>query len=472
MFQMNSRAAVVFSFATLICLPFSSDAQTYRGQRAGRTVSPQGNLSTCNYSGSTISAEQGLLAGEHQLFSDIDGGKCVLNGARFIYLDEEGAQAYELDMEVAPLPVLDLEGMDLSQSSWVAVDLGGWVPVFRDAWADLADFSALFSSWDLKNRVPVDATGFGLTNARIHGSDLENWYVQGGDFSGSDFTSVAISGWKSDSYSYKTLVEDPEGFTQWKGEDDPDALAWFMTHLSEEGLREADEDNQRFHAVRTKFYNCEFSNDCVFSGADFQGCSMILTKVGVAAKSTQASSKKSFGGFGGSSAQSSSPKLQGEQFNGCNFKDGFFMQSKFLNVDFSGSDFEKARMDECEFDGCKLTGANFQETTIRNCEFAESCVLHGASFEGATLEGVNFNGLDLSNCDFTGMVSKRLKGREPLLPEDYTIGGRDTTWITVNKQVVVEGETTEVPDTVGFERFYSIVVSERRYGDGLRETKN
>jgi hypothetical protein len=84
--------------------------------------------------------------------------------------------------------------------------------------------------------------------------------------------------------------------------------------------------------------------------------------------------------------------------------------------------------------------------------------MFGASFVGALVDGADFSGLDLSTCNLTNATMKNLVGAAPKLPQDFVIQ-------TSTLEEVVDKDTlrTEV---------YSIVVSELRYNDGLREKKD
>jgi len=127
--QLRSLSLVLVGAAMM--LTSVSIAQSYRGQRAGN-ISPRGRVQECNHAGAVI---QEL---NDQVFQDLDGGACVLNGARFDEIDMKPNKQYGGAM------VLEFSEMDLRNSSWIAVsffmDLH---PVFRGADASGANFSAM-----------------------------------------------------------------------------------------------------------------------------------------------------------------------------------------------------------------------------------------------------------------------------------------------------------------------------------------
>jgi uncharacterized protein YjbI with pentapeptide repeats len=336
---------VVFAAALWLCISDVS-AQTYAGRRAGN-VSASGRITNCNYSGSFFTDTKRLLR-------DLNGGQCVLNGARFRLDDPELMEVY-------------LDNLDLRNSSWVAVDFGYLAPNFRYTIASNADFSAIHMDGEPVSL--VDATLLVATKSKFHGAQMTEWFVQGADFSEADFASSTMRTWMCDLQSYR----DFEKIT-------------------------APESERQFKAVGARFYNCLFDEDCKLTGGDFSKSIFDLTKI-IGADTEDC------------------------LFNGSRFVDAFFTESEFENVNFSGADMGKL-----------------------------------ASFVGALVDGADFSGLDLSTCNLTNATMKNLVGAAPKLPQDFVIQ-------TSTLEEVVDKDTlrTEV---------YSIVVSELRYNDGLREKKD
>ncbi len=370
---------VVFAAALWLCISDVS-AQTYAGRRAGN-VSASGRITNCNYSGSFFTDTKRLLR-------DLNGGQCVLNGARFRLDDPELMEVY-------------LDNLDLRNSSWVAVDFGYLAPNFRYTIASNADFSAIHMDGEPVSL--VDATLLVATKSKFHGAQMTEWFVQGADFSEADFASSTMRTWMCDLQSYR----DFEKIT-------------------------APESERQFKAVGARFYNCLFDEDCKLTGGDFSKSIFDLTKI-IGADTEDC------------------------LFNGSRFVDAFFTESEFENVNFSGADMGKLRAENCAFNGCDLTGAYMGNAIIRDCSF-ESSDMFGASFVGALVDGADFSGLDLSTCNLTNATMKNLVGAAPKLPQDFVIQ-------TSTLEEVVDKDTlrTEV---------YSIVVSELRYNDGLREKKD
>ena len=155
-----------------------SIAQSYRGQRAGN-ISPRGRVQECNHAGAIV---QDL---GDQIFQDIDGGACVLNGTRFDDIDMKPNKQYGGAM------VLNFSEMDLRNSSWIAVSIYDELrSVFRGADATGANFSAMGMHSSPKKMGKalegVDATDFIATKTKWQGNVMKEWYLQGADFSGAD----------------------------------------------------------------------------------------------------------------------------------------------------------------------------------------------------------------------------------------------------------------------------------------------
>ena len=174
--QTQLRSLSLALVGAAMMLTSVSIAQSYRGQRAGN-ISPRGRVQECNHAGAIV---QDL---GDQIFQDIDGGACVLNGARFDEIDMKPNKQYGGAM------ILDFSDMDLRNSSWIAVcvytDLR---PIFRGADASGANFSAMgmHSSPRKMGKAMkgVDATDFIATKTKWQGNVMEEWYLRGADFSG------------------------------------------------------------------------------------------------------------------------------------------------------------------------------------------------------------------------------------------------------------------------------------------------
>ena len=70
--RLNQLLFCVLSLA--MGISFSADAQSYRGRRAGN-VSLGGRIADCNLAGA-------VFMETNKAFNNIDGGRCVMNGAR------------------------------------------------------------------------------------------------------------------------------------------------------------------------------------------------------------------------------------------------------------------------------------------------------------------------------------------------------------------------------------------------------
>ena len=399
--QLRSLSLVLVGAAMM--LTSVSIAQSYRGQRAGN-ISPRGRVQECNHAGAVI---QEL---NDQVFQDLDGGACVLNGARFDEIDMKPNKQYGGAM------VLEFSEMDLRNSSWIAVsffmDLH---PVFRGADASGANFSAMsMHSSPRKMGKPVkglDATNFIATKTKWQGNVMEEWYLQGADFSDASMSSSQLIEWVTDEDSYAEAGD----FGSLPG---------------------AESGNRQLNMSGTRFYNCTI-DDCTLPGTNFSDALIELTNVIGTAKNPT-------------------------RLNGSNFESAYIKRTDFSNVNLSGALMTKVRMENCRVESSNLAGASFINAALTDCTFSADCDFNGTSFKGADLAGVDFNGVDLTNANLAGCSTKGLKGTLPLLPLDCRIG-RDTTVVSDSTGAVI---STEISDT------YFIVVNEGRYSDGLREKGN
>ena len=158
-----------------------SIAQSYRGQRAGN-ISPRGRVQECNHkvplckTWATKSSKTLMEAA------------CVLNGARFDEIDMKPNKQYGGAM------ILDFFDMDLHNSSWIAVSVYTDLrPIFRgaDASGTTPAAAGMHSSPRKMGKAMkgVDATDFIATKTKWQGNVMEEWYLQGADFSGADLSS-------------------------------------------------------------------------------------------------------------------------------------------------------------------------------------------------------------------------------------------------------------------------------------------
>ena len=101
---------------------------------------------------------------------------------------------------------MDFSGMDLRNSSWVAVffdkDLR---PVFRDSDASGANFSAMHGTPSKRDGTAlrgVAATNFIATKTLWQGHVMKEWFLRGADFSDASLSSSELINWMTDDESY------------------------------------------------------------------------------------------------------------------------------------------------------------------------------------------------------------------------------------------------------------------------------
>lgn len=401
--QTQLRSLSLALVGAAMMLTSVSIAQSYRGQRAGN-ISPRGRVQECNHAGAIV---QDL---GDRIFQDLNGGACVLNGARFDEIDMKPNKQYGGAM------ILNFSGMDLRNSSWIAVSVYTDLhPVFRGADATGANFSAMSMHSSPrkmgKAMKGVDATDFIATKTKWQGNVMEEWYLQGADFSGADLSSSQLIEWMTDEFSYQ------------------EAGDFGMLAGSGSG-------NRQLNLSGARFYNCTI-DDCTLPGTDLSDALVELTNVIGTEKN---------------------PTM----LNGSNFESAYLKRTFFTNVNLSGALMTKVRMEDCRVEASNLAGASFIDAELTDCTFSQDCDFNGTSFKGADLEGVDFNGADLTNANLSGCSTKGLKGTLPQLPLDCRIG-RDTTVVSDSTGAVL---FTDISDT------YFIIVNEGRYSDGLREKGN
>lgn len=399
--QLRSLSLVLVGAAMM--LTSVSIAQSYRGQRAGN-ISPRGRVQECNHAGAIV---QDL---GDPIFQDIDGGACVLNGTRFDEIDMKPNKQYGGAM------VLNFSGMDLRNSSWIAVSVFTDLrPVFRDADASGANFSAMgmhSSPRKMGKAVKgVDATDFIATKTKWQGNVMEEWYLQGADFSGADLSSSQLIEWMTDEFSYQEAGD-------------------FGT------LAGAESGNRQLNLSGSRFYNCTI-DDCALPGTNFSDALVELTNVIGTEKN---------------------PTM----LNGSNFESAYLKRTFFTNVNLSGVLMTKVRMENCRVESSNLAGASFSDAELTDCTFSQDCDFNGTSFKGADLNGVDFGGADLTNANLSGCSTNGLKGVHPQLPLDCRI--------EIDLEILTDTSGAAI-DTL-ITGTYSIVVNEGRYSDGLREKGN
>lgn len=399
--QLRSLSLVLVGAAMM--LTSVSIAQSYRGQRAGN-ISPRGRVQECNHAGAIV---QDL---GDPIFQDIDGGACVLNGTRFDEIDMKPNKQYGGAM------VLNFSGMDLRNSSWIAVSVFTDLrPVFRDADASGANFSAMgmHSSPRKMGKAMkgVDATDFIATKTKWQGNVMEEWYLQGADFSGADLSSSQLIEWMTDEFSYQEAGD-------------------FGT------LAGAESGNRQLNLSGSRFYNCTI-DDCALPGTNFSDALVELTNVIGTEKN---------------------PTM----LNGSNFESAYLKRTFFTNVNLSGVLMTKVRMENCRVESSNLAGASFSDAELTDCTFSQDCDFNGTSFKGADLNGVDFGGADLTNANLSGCSTNGLKGVHPQLPLDCRI--------EIDLEILTDTSGAAI-DTL-ITGTYSIVVNEGRYSDGLREKGN
>ena len=401
--QTQLRSLTLVLAGAAMMLTSVSIAQSYRGQRAGN-ISPRGRVQECNHAGAIV---QEL---NDRIFQDLDGGSCVLNGARFDEMNMKPNKQYGGSL------VLDFSFYDLHNSSWIAVSMFTELrPVFRGANAAGANFSAMsMHSSPRKMGKPVrgvDATDFIATKTKWQGNIMEDWYVQGADFSDATMSSSQFIDWVTDEESYA------------------DAGDFGLLAGSESG-------NRQLSMSGTRFYNCAFDG-CALPGTDFSDAMLELTDmIGTEKKPTL--------------------------LNGSNFESAYLKRTDFTHVNLSGALMTKVRMEYCRMESSNLSGTSFIDAELTDCTFDADCKFNGTSFKGADLSGVNFNGADLTNANLTGCSTQNLYGTVPQLPLDCRIG-RDTTVVRDSTGTLIR---TDISET------YFILVNEGRYSDGLREKGN
>lgn len=401
--QTQLRSLSLALVGAAMMLTSVSIAQSYRGQRAGN-ISPRGRVQECNHAGAIV---QDL---GDPIFQDIDGGACVLNGTRFDEIDMKPNKQYGGAM------VLNFSGMDLRNSSWIAVSVFTDLrPVFRGADASGANFSAMgmHSSPRKMGKAMkgVDATDFIATKTKWQGNVMEEWYLQGADFSGADLSSSQLIEWMTDEFSYQEAGD-------------------FGT------LAGAESGNRQLNLSGSRFYNCTI-DDCALPGTNFSDALVELTNVIGTEKN---------------------PTM----LNGSNFESAYLKRTFFTNVNLSGVLMTKVRMENCRVESSNLAGASFSDAELTDCTFSQDCDFNGTSFKGADLNGVDFGGADLTNANLSGCSTTGLKGVHPQLPLDCRI--------EIDLEILTD--TAGVATDTVITGTYSIVVNEGRYSDGLREKGN
>lgn len=334
----------------------------------------------------------------------------MLNGTRFDEIDMKPNKQYGGAM------VLNFSGMDLRNSSWIAVSVFTDLrPVFRDADASGANFSAMgmHSSPRKMGKAMkgVDATDFIATKTKWQGNVMEEWYLQGADFSGADLSSSQLIEWMTDEFSYQEAGD-------------------FGT------LAGAESGNRQLNLSGSRFYNCTI-DDCALPGTNFSDALVELTNVIGTEKN---------------------PTM----LNGSNFESAYLKRTFFTNVNLSGVLMTKVRMENCRVESSNLAGASFSDAELTDCTFSQDCDFNGTSFKGADLNGVDFGGADLTNANLSGCSTNGLKGVHPQLPLDCRI--------EIDLEILTDTSGAAI-DTL-ITGTYSIVVNEGRYSDGLREKGN
>ena len=314
MFPTNLRFLGFSVACALMVLASTADAQSYRGRRAG-SVTARGSIANCNMAG-MVFTDLG------RNFSKVDGGRCVLNGARF-----QGGE----DTNVVPL-----DGMDLSHSQWVAVDFG--IPVsLRYANANQANFSAIH--YDGEPVENVDATGFLATKAKFHGAQMEEWYVQGAAFDEAEFSSAVLTDW---------TTADEEYFVEM-----------------------APENMRAMSAQNTRFENC-LLEDCIFAGGNFSGATFLLTKL----------TEDSLNGANFTNAMFDQTDFLEVSLSGSNMRDIRIDQCKFEDCNLAGAQLGSAMIRNTSFKGATMRGVSFEQALVDGVDFTgtnlKTCNLSGA----------------------------------------------------------------------------------------------
>ena len=321
--RLNQLLFCVLSLAMGISL--SADAQSYRGRRAGN-VSPGGRIADCNLAG-TVFMET------NKAFNNIDGGRCVMNGARFELTEPSG------DMG----PYVPLEGMDLRHSSWVAVDFLT-PPVFRYTNASQANFSAIHMDGEPVEM--VDAKGLIATKTKYHGAQMASWYVQGANFDEAEFSSALLTTWTTDDLAYEGIF-------------DPAPLN--MRALTAEGV---------------KFENC-LLEECNFAGANLTDGFFVLTKF---------ADECILNGVKFNNAMINQTDFLEANLSGASFREAKVDQSSFETCNMTGAEFIDAVVKKTSFNGAAMRGVSF-----------ENAVVEGADFTGTDLSTCNLNNAVMKN---------------------------------------------------------------------------
>lgn len=310
------------ALATLTLLvSFQAEAQSYRGRRAGN-VSPRGRVADCNLAG-TVFMEA------NKAFNNIDGGRCVMNGARFELTEPSG------DMG----PYVPLEGMDLRHSSWVAVDFLT-PPVLRYTNASQANFSAIHMDGEPVEM--VDATGLIATKTKFHGAQMASWYVQGANFSEAEFSSALLTTWTTDDLAYEGIF-------------DPASLD--MRALNAQGVR---------------FENC-LLEECNFAGANLTDGFFVLTKF---------NDECILNGVKLNNAMINQTDFLEANLSGASFRDARVDQSTFEECNMTGAEFISAIVRKSSFTGANMRGVSFENALVESVDFSgtdlSTCNLNNA----------------------------------------------------------------------------------------------
>ena len=321
MFSTNLRFLGFSVACALMVLASTADAQSYRGRRAG-SVTPRGSISDCNMAG-TVFMEVG------RTFGKVDGGRCVLNGARFENIEPSGDLG----------PIVPLDGMDLRHSQWVAVDFMT-PPSLRYANASQANFSAIHMDGEPVEM--VDATGFLATKAKFHGAQMASWYVQGAAFDEADFSSALLTAWTTDAMSYEGLYE------------------------------LAPENTRAMSAQSARFENC-LLEECNLSGGNFAGAIFLLTKF---------TDDCIFNGANFTNAMFDQTDFLEVSLSGSNMRDIRIDQCKFEDCNLTGAQLGSAMIRSTSFKGATMRGVSFEQALVDGVDFTgtnlETCNLSGA----------------------------------------------------------------------------------------------
>ena len=321
MLSILPRFCSLVALAALVTFTSTVDAQVYRGRRAGKTISPTGRLADCNLSGA-------VFMETNKAFNAIDGGRCILNGARFELSEPSG------DMG----PYVPLEGVDLRHSSWVAVDFLT-PPVLRYANAAQANFSSIHTDGEPVEM--VDATGLIATKAKFHGAQTALWFVQGASFNEAEFTSTLLNGWTTDPLSYEGMFES------------------------------APESMRAMTASGAKFENC-LLEECNLAGASFDGSALILTKFSEECVLNGCNfdnviiEETDFLEANLSGASLKSARLDEASFEGCNLTGAVFSNAVIRESNFSGAEMRGVSFAHAIVEGSDFTGTDLSTSNLTN----------------------------------------------------------------------------------------------------------